>query len=317
MNKLRSAKKISIVVPCHNEQQNVVSLYEALLPVFRYLNSNFELIFVDDSSDNTADLIRTIHKEDKRIKLIKLTRSFGQSAAIFAGLQMADGDAVIVMDSDLEDPPEAIPLMIKQWSEGFDVVLARRKRSGLKLTYRLFQALYYRLSRTFSEIDIPEGVGEFRLLDRRVVKTISKFEERVKFFRGLSLWPGFRRTIIDIERNARVSGKSQYNFFRATSVAVDGLVSFSAIPLRLISLSGLALSTGAALLTAGYLVWRILDADAFGPGWASIFLFLVFSTGLNLLFLGVVAEYVGRIFQQMQGRPAYLVDYTLTEAPGE
>lgn len=308
----RVVKKVSVVVPCHNEKNNVNRFYSALCLELDGRGLPFELIYVDDSTDGqTHLLIEKLHESDGRVSLVRLTRSYGQSVAIFAGLERITGDVAVVMDCDLEDPPSAIPIMIEKWSEGYDVVLARRKRVGLKLSYRLFQTIYYRTSKLISQIDIPESVGEFRLLDAKVVRVISAFDEKIKFFRGLSLWPGFRTTIIDIHRNERTEGVSQYNFYRASSVAIDGLVSFSSFPLRVIALTGIAMSTFSAALAVAYFVWRLLDPGAFGIGWTSLFLAIVFATGINLLFLGVVAEYVGRIFQQVQNRPAYVVDYTL------
>lgn len=314
----RSLSKLSVVVPCHNEKNNVRLFYDALRGVLDQRKITFELIYVDDSNDGvTHELIENLHRADARVKLLRLTRSFGQSTAIFAGLERMNGDVAVVMDCDLEDPPEALPIMLTKWSEGYDVVLARRKRKGLKASYRILQTIYYRLSRMISQIDIPEAVGEFRLLDAKVVRVISAFDEKVKFFRGLSLWPGFKTAVVDIERNERIEGQSQYNFYRASSVAIDGLVSFSSLPLRLIAIAGLMLSFLTALLAVAYFVWRLTDPQAFGVGWASLFLAILFSTGLNLLFLGVVAEYVGRIFAQVQNRPPYVVDYMLGDEGGQ
>jgi glycosyltransferase involved in cell wall biosynthesis len=308
---LRKLKSLSVVVPCHNEGKNVRLLYERLHRVFSEKSIPFEIIFVDDSTDDTPLYIVQLHQVDERVKMIRLTRSFGQSLAIFAGLEAAKGDVAIVMDSDLEDPPESIPLFLDPWARGADVVVAKRQRVATSPSYRAFSYLYYNLSHLISQVEIPQNVGEFRLLDRKVIDLLKKFPERARFFRGLTLWPGFKTEVIEIQREARIHGVTQYNFWRATSVAIDGLVSFSFVPLRLIAVTGIGLSVLAGLVTVFYVVRRLIDPNVFSAGWASIFILLLFASGLNLLFLGIVAEYVGRIFQQVQGRPLYVVDYKI------
>lgn len=307
----RTLMLLSVIVPCHNEGKNISLLYTRLHDVFTQKNISFELIFVDDSTDDTPLYIMQLHQQDPRVKMIRLTRSFGQSLAIFAGLEAARGDAAIVMDADLEDPPETIPQFLEPWSNGSDVVVAKRQRVATKLSYRMFAYLYYNLSQMISQVEIPQNVGEFRLLDRKVIDLLKQFPERARFFRGLTLWPGFKTQVIEIKREARIHGVTQYNFWRATSVAIDGLVSFSFIPLRLIAVTGVGLSLLAVATTVFYVIRRLIDPTAFGAGWASLFILLLFASGINLLFLGIVAEYVGRIFQQVQGRPLYVVDYKI------
>jgi len=305
----RALEILSFVVPCHNEGENTELLYKRIGEMSEKNKIDFELIFVDDSNDQTPLHILKMNQSDPRVKMIRLTRSYGQSVAIFAGLEASRGNAVIVMDSDLEDPPESVPLFLEQWQEGFDVVVAERKRVNLSVSYRLFSNLYYYLSSKISQVEIPRNVGEFRLLDRRVVDVLLKFPERVKFFRGLTLWPGFKIKILLVQREARTHGVTNYNFMRAASVAIDGLVSFSLVPLRLIAFAGILMSGVSVLATLSYFVWKVASGETFEFGWASMGLLMLFTTSINLCFLGIVAEYVGRIFQQVQGRPQYVVDY--------
>jgi len=271
----------------------------------------FEIIFVDDSTDDTPARIVALNHTDGRIKLRRLTRRFGQNAAIFAGLELASGSATIVMDADLEDPPQTILRLIAEWQRGFDVVAVRRQRAGTALIYALGSKIYYKLINAISDVEIPPYVGEFRLIDQRVLKFLNSLPEHMKFFRGLSIWAGHKTKIIDIKRDERLAGTSNYNLYRSFAVAVDSILSFSFVPLRLISIAGLILSVFTALLGLAYLIRRFLTPEIFGIGWTSIFLAIMFFSSVNLLFLGVVAEYVGRIFRQSQGRPTHIVDYDL------
>lgn len=302
---------LSIVVPCHNEGPNTEELYQRVRKTCEGRGLPFELIFVDDSTDDTPVRIVQMHQADARVKMRRLTRSFGQSVAIFAGLKVAKGDAVIVMDSDLEDPPESIPKFVEVWKTGIDVVAARRQRTGLSPLYRILSRVFYFLAARITDLRMPANVGEFRLMDRRVVEIVNGMPECARFFRGLTLWPGFRSELIEVQREPRRHGQSNYGISRAATVALDGLLSFSFFPLRIIALAGMLLSGVTSLLTVGYFIWRLVDPKIFGQGWASLFLLLLFSTSINLLFLGIVAEYVGRIFQQVQGRPHYVVDYEI------
>ena len=221
------AALISIIVPTHNEKANAGPLYRRLKAVFDGLAGyDFELIFCDDSRDETPQEIARLHALDRRVKLIRLSRRFSQAIAITAGLKRASGEAAILMDADLQDPPEAIPRLLELWREGNEVVYVERESASDYVLYRLFSVVFYRLLRRMSSIEIPVDAGEFRLLDRKVVDFLQGLTERTRYYRGLTVWPGLRQAKVRIERAARHSGKTNYNFRRSLMIAVDGWVSF-------------------------------------------------------------------------------------------
>jgi glycosyltransferase involved in cell wall biosynthesis len=303
---------ISVVVPTHNEAANVSLLKERLDAVFRDLPEyDYELIFADDSGDDTPVVIAAMRQSDRRVKLVRLTRSFGQSAAIAAGLSLAEGGAAVIMDADLQDPPEAIPLLLRKWEAGAQVVYVERPSESKSLVYTLCSALFYCLLKKISDVPIPPRAGEFRLLDRKAVDFLNSLQEHSRFMRGLTMWPGYKSDKITLTRDARSGGKSNYHFPRSLAVAMDGFVSFSIIPLRLAALLGAILAGVGFVLGAAWLAGRLLHPEDYGPGWTSLALLILFMGGLNLMFLGVIGEYVGRCFIELQGRPVYLVEYTL------
>jgi len=248
---------------------------------------------------------------DPRVKLIRLSRRFSQAIAISAGLRRAAGEAAILMDADLQDPPEEIPRMLALWREGNHVVYAERASASSYALYKTLAAFFYRLLKRVSSIDIPLDAGEFRLLDRKVINFMRNLTERSRFMRGLTVWPGLRQAKIQIERAARLSGQTNYNFRRSFLVAVDGLVSFSVVPLRLIALFGTLVAILSLLFGFGFLVARLLVPDIFGRGWPSLFVSIYFMGGVQLMFLGIIGEYIGRIFIEVQNRPLYWVDFEL------
>ena len=303
---------ISIVIPTHNELTNVEAVYSRVRAVFEALpDFDFELIFSDDSTDSTPNEIARLHVADPRVKLIRLSRRFSQAIAISAGLRRAAGEAAILMDADLQDPPEEIPRMLALWREGNHVVYAERPSASDYMLYKALAPLFYRLLKRVSSIDIPLDAGEFRLLDRKVVNFMRNLTERSRFMRGLTVWPGLRQAKIRIERAARLSGQTNYNFRRSFLVAVDGLVSFSVVPLRLIALFGTFVAILSLLFGFGFLVARLLVPDIFGRGWPSLFVSIYFMGGVQLMFLGIIGEYIGRIFVEVQNRPLYWVDFEL------
>ena len=303
---------ISIVIPTHNESSNVETVYARLRAVFEALpDFDFELIFSDDSTDTTPNEIARLHMADSRVKLIRLSRRFSQAIAISAGLRRAAGEAAILMDADLQDPPEEIPRMLALWREGNHVVYAERSSASDYVLYKALAPLFYRLLKRVSSIDIPLDAGEFRLLDRKVVNFMRNLTERSRFMRGLTVWPGLRQAKIQIERAARQSGQTNYNFRRSFLVAVDGLVSFSVVPLRLAAIFGTFVAVLSLLFGFGYLIARMITPDIFGRGWPSLFVSIYFMGGVQLMFLGIIGEYIGRIFIEVQNRPLYWVDFEL------
>ncbi len=303
---------ISIVVPTHNEGANIEVLLRRISAVFENLpGCDFELIYVDDSSDETPRIAADLHRSDPRAKLVRLSRRQGQAIAIAAGIDRAAGDAVIVMDADLQDPPEVIPEMIARWRQGYEIVYAQRPSASTYGLYKVFAFVFYRLLKKIASVDIPVDAGEFRLLDRKVVGYLKSLTEHTRFLRGLTALPGFRQIGIPIERPRRMRGQTKYNFKRSSLVALDGILSFSIVPLRLATLLGAAVTTASFGMAIAYVVWRIRDPAAFGAGWASLFVSLFFLSGIQLLVLGIFGEYLARIFIEVQNRPVYWVDYEI------
>ncbi len=307
---------LSIVVPTHNELPNIEPLYLRIRAVFEKLEGyDFELIFSDDSTDSTPQKIVDLHGADPRIKLVRLSRRFSQSIAISAGLQRSSGDAVIFMDADLQDPPEAIPKLVDLWKQGNEIVYVQRGSSSSYGMYKFLAYAFYRILGKISSIDIPLDAGEFRLLDRKVVAFLKTLTEHTRYLRGLTVWPGFRQASLHIERAPRLEGATNYNFRRSLLVALDGVLSFSIVPLRLASLLGVVITVLSFMLALGYVIARILNPSIFGSGWASTFVSIFFLGGVQLIVLGIIGEYLGRIFIEVQNRPVYWVDWELGFAP--
>jgi polyisoprenyl-phosphate glycosyltransferase len=301
---------VSIVVPTHNETGNVPVLYQRLAAIFQDLPGyDFELIFCDDSTDRTPDLICELHRSDARVKLVRLSRRFGQSIAIAAGVDRASGDAVIMMDADLQDPPEVLPRLIEKWREGFEIVYVQRASSSASRLYKLFSFVFYRLLKKIASIDIPVDAGEFRLLDRKAADYLRALTEHTRYFRGLTVLPGFRQTSIRIQRAERLQGQTNYNFKRSALVALDGVLSFSIVPLRLSAAAGVVTAFAGIAIAVVYAIWKLIDPAIAGPVWPLLFAALFFLGGLQLLAMGIVGEYLARVFIEVQNRPVYWVDY--------
>ena len=303
---------ISIVVPTHNELPNIEPLWRRISAVFEKMAGyDFELIFSDDSDDATPQRIVDLHHIDARVKLVRLSRRFGQSVALSAGIERASGDAMILMDADLQDPPEAIPQLIDLWKQGNEVVYVQRPSGSTYGVYKLFAYWFYRMLKKMSAVEIPVDAGEFRLLDRKVVNFLKTLTEHTRYLRGLTVWPGFRQTSMRIERAPRLQGATNYNFRRSFIVAIDGMLSFSTLPLRLATLLGTVITLFSFLLATGYVIARIFYPSIFGSGWASTFVSIFFLGGVQLIVLGIIGEYLGRIFIEVQNRPVYWVDWEL------
>jgi dolichol-phosphate mannosyltransferase len=305
-------KLISIVVPTHNEVANVEALYLRIAAVFEKLQGyDFELIFCDDSADATPREIARINELDRRVKLIRLSRRFSQAIAISAGIDRCSGAAAILMDADLQDPPEVIPRLIELWEAGHEIVYVERQSASDYAAYKFLSNIFYRLLKSLASVEIPLNAGEFRLLDRKVVDFLGRLTEHTRYLRGLTVWPGLRQASIHIERSARLQGKTNYNFRRSLLVAIDGVVSFSVAPLRVATLVGGGIAAVSMLIGLVYGVLKIFYSTTFGPGWTSLIVSIFFIGGVQLMFLGILGEYIGRIFLEVQNRPVYLVDYEL------
>ena len=300
--------RISVVVPCRNEEPVLPELHRRLSAVLGDLADDYEVILVDDgSTDGTLDLLRDLARRDPHVRYISLTRNFGQQIASTAGLDRARGDCVILMDADLQDPPECIPDLVARWREGFEVVAGRRRsREGLSLPYRVLCRVFYRLINALSEVEMPAEVGEFRLLDRRVVEDLRRCRETHRFIRGLTSWIGYRQTFVEFDRPARAAGESKYRLRHLLRLALDAVTGFSLVPLRLALRLGLAVSALSIAAAVVLLVRAALGGTA--PGWpALVALGLFFLGGVQLTVLGLLGEYLGRTYREVQRRPLYLV----------
>jgi glycosyltransferase involved in cell wall biosynthesis len=313
-----TATVLTLIVPVMNEEAAIGAFLGRVVPILEGIAAvgpdGFDILFIDDgSSDSTMAAIRRANAADKRVKAVSLSRNFGKEAALSAGLDFATGDAVIPIDVDLQDPPEVIPEMVAKWREGFEIVYGvRSNRQSDSLGKRLTADLFYRAHNWMSRDKIPEHAGDFRLLDRRVVETIKAMPERTRFMKGLFSWVGFRQTEVCYERSAREEGNSKFSYWRLWTFALDGVTSSSTVPLRIWSYIGGIV----ALFALGYALIIIFRTLIFGigtPGYASLIVAILFLGGLQLLSLGILGEYVGRIFVETKNRPIYVVRESVGE----
>jgi glycosyltransferase involved in cell wall biosynthesis len=300
--------ELSVVVPVLNESENIGPLLQRLMPVLQQAARSFEIIFVDDgSTDNTVDLLRAVHLTDRRVTAISFSRNFGKEIAIAAGLDHAAGEAAIIMDADLQHPPETIVEFIAKWREGYKNVFAqRRDRYADSPLRRALTHRFYHLFDVFGETNLPPGAGDFRLLDRQAIEAIARMRERARFSKGLYAWIGFKSIGVPFDVAQRVAGTSKFSYRKLTRFALDGLMSFSTIPLRVWTYIGFAISFLSLSLTAFFLL-RTLIYGVDVPGFATLIVSLTFFSGIQLLSLGVLGEYIGRIFAEVKRRPLYLV----------
>ena len=302
-------KTITILVPCYNEEKSLDILYENLQKVItENRNYNYVILLINDGSkDNTLAKMKQLHEKDPSVSYLSLSRNFGKENAMLAGLDFAEGDAVIIMDADLQDPPELIPQMIEEWEKGYDDVYAkRRNRAGETWFKKASAHWYYRILQKFADIDIPADVGDFRLLDRQAVDALCSLRERQRYTKGLFSWIGYNKKELLFDRDPRAVGNSKMSFIKLFSLAVDGITSFSVAPLRLATILGFFISTVAFI----YLVFVIAKTLLFGDpvaGYPSMISIILFIGGIQLIVLGIIGEYVGRIFYEAKGRPDYLV----------
>lgn len=304
------APLLSVIIPAYKEEANVAHVYERLRSVLDSLDLRWEVIFsVDPSPDETEGLILKLRERDPRVKMLRFSRRFGQPMATLAGLEAARGDATVVIDCDLQDPPELIPELVARWQEGFDVVYAqRRSRAGETLLKRLVAKLGYKVINRIAEVHIPPNTGDFRLMSRRVVDNVVALKESHGFLRGLVGLVGFPQTSVPYDRDPRTAGSSKYNqLFGSLSIGLNGLVGFSRYPLQLISLLGIIFSGLAFLFAIAYLALK-LGGASFPIGNPTIVIVVAFFSGIQLLSLGVMGEYVGRIYDETRQRPKFIVE---------
>ncbi len=304
----RTHPVFSLVIPVWNEEAVLPVLYERIVQVLDSTGEAWETIFVNDGSrDRTLPLLMELNERDSRIKVLNFSRNFGHQVAITAGTDYADGDAVIVMDADMQDPPEVILQMIARWREGYDVVYAVRTKRVGESWFKLWTAsLFYRTIRSLADIDIPLDAGDFRLMSRRVVLAMRKLREKNRFMRGLSSWVGYKQIAVEYERAPRYAGETHYPFRKMLKLAMNAITSFSHVPLQLATYAGFIL---AGLSLAGILLAIILRLSGISAlsGQATTLVSVLFLGGIQLIFLGIIGEYLGRIYDEVKNRPLYLV----------
>ena len=308
---MNNQQKISIVIPSFNEEGNIAVMVAAIDSVFLKLAYKYEMIFVDDGSkDDTLGVLKNLSQSNKNLFFVELSRNFGHQNALKAGLDVATGDAIIAMDGDMQHPPELIPDMIQKWQDGYDVVYTRRLEDK-KLPYfkNLTSRYFYKFINYISEIDIEPGTADFRLIDKKVGKVFFAFSENELFLRGLSSWVGFKQYAIDYEPATRFSGQSKYTIKKMMQFAMKGITSFSIRPLYLSIFVGVASTFLAFLLYVFYVLYSIYFGHVIS-GWASVIFTIVFFGGLNLIVLGIIGVYVGKLFMQSKNRPNYIIRNT-------
>jgi glycosyltransferase involved in cell wall biosynthesis len=300
--------KISVVVPLYNEEENIDVLFSRLLAVLEALNTSYEVICVNDGSrDNTLKNLVEYHQRYPQIKVVNLSRNFGKDIAMSAGIDYSQGMAVIPIDADLQDPPELIAEMIEKWQQGYDVVYAsRRVRIGESCLKRFTAEGFYQVINKLSRVPIPPNTGDFRLIDRRVVESIKKMPERQRFMKGIFAWVGYKQTSILFDREPRYQGQTKWNYWKLWNFAIDGITSFSFLPLKVWTYVGLIIAL-VSLVYASFLMLRTIILGIDVPGYASLMVAVLFLGGIQLLTLGIIGEYIGRVYEEVKGRPLYLV----------
>ncbi|MBU5316558.1 glycosyltransferase family 2 protein [Clostridium bornimense] len=303
-------KKITLLIPAYNEEDVLNMLYDRLKNIMNSIeNYEFEILFVNDGSkDNTLSIIKSIREIDKRISYVNLSRNFGKEIAMIAGLDYAKGDAVIILDADLQDPPELIPDMIKYWEEGYDDVYAkRRSRSGETWLKKFTSHAFYRVLKSVSKVPIQEDTGDFRLLDRRCVQALKQLRETQRYTKGMFSWIGYKKKEILFDRDPRAAGNTKWSYFKLMDLAIEGITSFTTFPLKVSTYVGSFISFG-ALIYMIFIIAKTLICGGDVAGYPSLMAVILFLGGIQLLFLGVIGEYLGRIFNETKNRPLYFVE---------
>jgi dolichol-phosphate mannosyltransferase len=299
----------SVVAPVYNEEVLVAEFCQRTIAALDPLGEPFEIVLVNDGSrDSSPEIIRSLHQQDPRIRVISFSKNFGHQIAITAGMDYARGQAVVVIDSDLQDPPEVIPRMIEQWRQGFQVVYGVRGEREGETAFKLATAsLFYRLIRKITNVDIPLDAGDFRLMDRKVVDAMKQMREQKRFMRGLSVWVGFKQTGITYKRDARKAGETKYPLRKMVRFALDGITAFSYLPLQLATYFGFAVAAISLLFLIVVVILRLTGSGESFYGQASSLVSVLFLGSVQLIFLGIIGEYLGRIYDEVKRRPLYIV----------
>lgn len=304
-------KKVSIVIPAYNEEEVLNKLIERLAILINNTPKyEFEVIFVNDGSqDKTLEILEEIAQKEKRLKILSFSRNFGHQAAVTAGIKYVTGDAVVIIDADLQDPPELIPQMIELWEQGNEVIYGKRKKRKGESAFKLLSAkMFYKTLNALSDVEIPKDTGDFRLVDRKVIDVINQMPEHNKFLRGLFSWVGFKQYAFEYERQERKAGKTKYPFKKMKKLASDGIISFSTKPLKMLGGIGIL----SIIISIGILIYSLisyaLKLNNLAPGWTSIMVTVTFLGGIQLLSVWIMSEYIARIYDETKQRPEYIID---------
>jgi len=297
----------SFVIPAYNEEKNIPLIYEKLNKLMSNISSDYEIIFVDDSSkDSSLKILEKISKHDKKVKVLSFSRNFGHQAALTAGMDYAQGNAIITMDCDLQDPPEIISQMIEKWKEGYEVVYARRKNRKDNFFKKYTAIVYYKVLDKFSDVKIPRNVGDFRLVDRNVLEALKGMKERARYLRGLVAWLGFKYTFVDYDRPERINGETNYTLLKMIRLAMDGILNFSLLPLKIgLVLGMLSMFTGGLFIL--YMLGDLLLHNTEYPLYKWITVVTLIFIGFQFILMWILGEYVGRIYDEAKARPLYVV----------
>ncbi len=304
-------KKISLVVPMYNEEVLVQECYQRVSKILKGIeNYSYEIIYINDgSTDKTIELLQNIAYEDKNVKIISFSRNFGHQCAVTAGLKHVTGDAIVIIDADLQDPPELIPDMLKLWEEGNEVIYGKRKTRYGESKFKLLTAkMFYNTLNLLSDVEIPKDTGDFRLVDRKVVDVVNALPEHNKFLRGLFSWVGFKQKAFEYKRNERIAGKTKYPLSKMFKLGIDGIIGFSTKPLKLVGgLGSLSVAVSFIILIYSILSY-IFKWNNLTPGWTSLMITITFLGGVILISLWMIGEYIGRIYDESKDRPQYIID---------
>jgi glycosyltransferase involved in cell wall biosynthesis len=308
---MKPTEILSIIIPFHNEQEVIGECQQRISAAVAAIDMQVEILYVNDGSkDDSLDILIALMQQDQRIKIIELSRNFGKETAMTAGLDEAKGAAVVIIDADLQDPPELIAEMVKTWRTGFDVVYAKRtKRKGESLVKKATARLFYKLINKISDHEIPENVGDFRLMSRQAVDALNQVRERKRFMKGLFAWIGFPQTAIEYTRDPRLAGETNWNYRKLTKFAIEGISSFTQEPLRLATYAGFITAFGAFVLGLFYIIKTLMFGEAI-QGFPTLITVILFFSGVQLLSIGILGEYIGHMFIESKQRPLYFIKKT-------
>ena len=304
-------KKVSLVIPMYYEEEVANECYERVQKILKGLEKyDYEIIFINDGSkDKTLEILKNIAEENKNVKIISFSRNFGHQCAVTAGLKYVTGDGIVIIDADLQDPPELIPDMLKYWEEGNEVIYGKRKTRKGESAFKLFTAkMFYKTLNALSDVEIPKDTGDFRLVDRKVVDVVNNMPEHNKFLRGLFSWVGFKQMPYEYERQERFAGKTKYPLKKMLKLASDGIISFSTKPLKLVGALGILSIVISILILIYALISYIFKLNNLSAGWTSTMVAITFFAGVQLLSIWIMSEYIGRIYDETKRRPQYIVD---------